>query len=186
MSREKTKRIFIISILSLIVLLSIAIILNFLIHKKKESVSELISELENLEKDNSYINIQSLGRGSDLDKILSYVVSENETVVYIKSLEDVASANNLNIVIENIETRDVLGKVRVKKDDGSTEVKEERTHSELLVTLRVNGGWSNIISFITAVQKNNKYSIFGDFRLAASFDSGGGWVLNTVVKSITK
>lgn len=158
------------------------------IEGQKNSLSEKY-EVVNLLREESDIFVlqQSLQvNKKEIDQLLSYIISENGVVSYVETLEKIANSTGAVLVVEKIEQEDGLGKKRVVDKDGKSSIKDVRTYGKLIIRLKVDGSWQEIMSFISTIERLPKYTDIKDVRISSASDDGKViWNANVIIEAVT-
>ena len=158
------------------------------INSKKESVIKKYEVVNILRNESDIFSLQQTLQTNkkEVDALLSYIVKEDGVVSYVETLEKAAALNGAELTVEKIDLEDGLGKKRVVDSSGNSKIDDVRTYGRLIIKLKAGGSWSEVMSFVSTIEKLPKNTVINDMRISSAFGEGGvSWVVNLVVEAIT-
>lgn len=186
--KTATKYGVIVSVIFLVLCISGVIFIKVKIDSKRESIVkkyEVVNVLRN-ESDIFALQQSLQSNKKEIDTLLSYIVKEDGVVAYVETLEKAAKLNGAELAVEKIDLEDGLGKKRVIDSNGKSKIDDVRTYGRLIIRLKVEGSWAEVMSFVSTLEQLPKNTVINEMRVSSVFGEGRvGWVVNMVVEAIT-
>jgi len=179
-SKNNTKKYFIFS--SIFFILSVTVIASFIyfINLEKSKVKSLSDDLSIAKKEDVVAlkrAIRSYEESADLVK--SIIVDKEKVFEFISDVENLARQSKTQASVQNIDLFDVVKGGELVRNTG--EVNPERTHGKFVMSIKVEGSWDAVSSFLLKMESFPKHTIIDSVSLNSVFDpltKNQRWVAN--------
>jgi len=154
MNNSKTKGIF----FTLLVILIIGISgLSFLIYRINSAAKIIQGYKEEVAVSSSDVDIIALKQmikqvEDEASKIDSYIINNERAIDFISEIEDISYRSGVNLVIQNVDVKDVSEKISVVDSDGNQSKVDTRLYGQLNMKVKVNGEWASVSKFLIMLE----------------------------------
>jgi hypothetical protein len=165
-----TKKYFIISIVIFVVLLLATILVLVLISKEKEKVKSISSELSIANKEDVVALKRAIRKYEDsADFVENSLVDKEDVFLFISDIEQMAKKSGSVFAVQNIDLFDVVKNKELVRSTGQEN--PDRTHGKFVMSIRADGNWEEVSTFLLMVENVPKHTEIESFRLSSIFDS---------------
>lgn len=179
-NKNNTKKyLFLSSLLFILTFITVFIFIYF-INLEKEKVKSLSEDLSIAQKE----DIVTLKRAirnyeESADLVKNILVDKEKVFEFISEVENLARQNETQVAVQNIDLFDVVKGGELVRNTG--EVNPERTHGKFVMSIKVEGSWDAVSSFLLKMESFPKHTIIDSVSLNSVFDpltKNQRWVAN--------
>lgn len=165
-----TKKYLIISSCVFVITTLIFFFFLFLINLEKEKVENLSNELTIAKKE----DVVALKRAirsyeESADNVKSLLVDKDKVFDFISDVEQLARDSGADVTVENIDLFDVLSNKELVRNTGQEN--PERTHGKFVMSLKVEGSWEAVSSFLLKMENFPKHTIIESVKFNSVFNA---------------
>lgn len=177
MNKSLSKKIFIISLLVFLLMISLSVFFIFYINKLSDEIlviREDASVIQNNDITSLKLKLSKLA--PDISKVDSYFIDSDNVAIFLDTLDVVGLESGGFFEIQNVDLED-------NPEDEDDYIKT------LNIVTQNKGSWDNVINYLLSVEKLNKKVFVDSLRLSAVVDPETGavsWNLVTNLKGIAK
>lgn len=168
--KSSTKKYLIIAVIIFFIQVILIGVTLFRINQEKEKLTVLSNDLSIANKEDvvalkrAIRNYEASG-----DVVKNLLVNKDNVFDFIGEVESLAKQNGAVASVQNIELFDVLKNDELVRNTG--EDNPTRTHGKLVMSIKVDGGWDSIASFLLKMENYPKHVSIEAMRLNSIFDS---------------
>lgn len=186
-NKNNTKKYFVISISMFFITLVLSLMFLFVINNEKEKVKSISNDLSIANKE----DVVALKRAirsyeESADAVKNLLVNKDQVFEFISDVEDLGEESGAVVTVQNIELFDVLKKNELVRNIGVDN--PGRTHGKFVMSLRLEGSWEAVSSFLLKMESFPKHTNIEAMSLNSVFDSKTGaqsWSANFNVITTT-
>jgi hypothetical protein len=168
-NKNNTKKYLIISGILFVVSLSVFVISILFINKEKELLKGLSNDLSIAQKEDVVAlkrAIRNYEESADLVKNL--LVDKDKIFEFISDVESLAKESDSIAAVQNIDLFDVVKDGSLVPNTGAEN--PERTHGKFVMSIKVEGSWESVYSFLLKMESYPKHTFIDSVSLNSVFD----------------
>lgn len=177
MSKNVPKIIFVSSLVTFLILISVVFVMKFYINKLSDSILDLREDSYIIQNDDvTSLKFKLSKLSQSIEKIDNYFIDSNSVAGFLDKLDGVGVRSGGEFEIENVDLEEG------NKSD-KTDIKN------LNIVTQNKGSWNNVITYLLSLKSLDKKVFVDSFRLSAVIDPETGnlsWNLITNLKGIAK
>lgn len=172
-NKSNTKKYFFSSLALFIVALVACVLFLFVINNEKEKVKSISNDLSIANKE----DVVALKRAirnyeASADAVKNLLVDKDQVFEFISNVEELGEDSGAVVTVQNIELFDVLKKNELVRNIGVEN--PGRTHGKFVMSIRVEGRWEAVSSFLLKMESFPKHTSIEAMSLSSIFDQKSG------------
>lgn len=179
-NKNSTKKYLILSVSTFLVFVVVFFVFVFIVNSEKSKTKSLSDDLSIAKKEDVVALKRAIRNYEEsADSVVELLVDKDKVFDFISEVENLARQSRAQATVENIDLFDVVKSGELIRNTGTENT--ERTHGKFIMSMKVEGSWEAVSSFLLKMESYPKHTIIDSVKFNSVFDSvtkNQRWVAN--------